>query len=150
MKNLKQIDIKGYTIVEDNKNSEFKFGLLTDDIIFFEVNHRFAEETFFEDLHDGINIFENMIVKDILSTHLYRMETNGFKLDGSQFQDDLEERVRNAIDFDSKDWDANFKKAGFALAPLFTRDEKSVFKVNESYHVDLMKNIPMFIVEGEV
>ena len=152
MKNLKQIDIKGYTIVEDQDNSRFAFSLVGDssNVILLDEYHAFSEENFFEDLHNAIVKFENVIVRDILYTHIYKMEINGFRLESSGFEDDLLERVRNVIDFSNDDWDVNYLNAGFALAPLFTRDDSSKFTVNEPYYIDLMKNVPMFIVEGEV
>lgn len=117
MKN--KINLKSYDIVNDERNEEIIFSLVTNNLFLFTEIFSYKNKCFYEVLEEAMNKFENIIAKDIYYSWVFKMEMERKEL---KFLTNSEEEIiklRDSIDFDTEDWDTEFIKCGFRLASLF-------------------------------
>lgn len=116
---MKKIDLKTYEIFNLEEKKQFKFSLITNEIIFFEEYYVYGERDFFDELGKAIEWFEKLVAKDIFLSWVYKMDLKSYGLKEDTDIAALIHKIYEKFDFLADDLDVEFTKVGFWISTYF-------------------------------
>jgi hypothetical protein len=123
MKN--QINLKSYNITDYTVEQEIHFELEDYKVFIpFPEVYSYKDKCFYCVFDTAMNEFESLIAKSIYIDWVLSMEEIGQVIKSSVNEKDEIIKLKNKIDFNTKNWSEEHTRCGFLIASLFEEEGK--------------------------